>query len=46
VAAFVLNRPEEEREAVPVWIRERRHLDAAALADTGRPLQAALLDGG
>lgn len=46
VAAFVLNRPEEERETAPVWIRERRRLDATALADAARPLQAALLDAG
>ncbi len=47
MAAFVLNRPEEERTAAPTWIQERRRLDATALADAGRPLTAAVLpDGG
>jgi NADPH-dependent 2,4-dienoyl-CoA reductase/sulfur reductase-like enzyme len=39
MAAFVLNRPEEERELAPKWIRERREVDAGMLRDSGRPLK-------
>jgi hypothetical protein len=38
MAAFVLNRPDEERELAPKWIREQRQVDAALLRDSSRPL--------
>jgi NADPH-dependent 2,4-dienoyl-CoA reductase/sulfur reductase-like enzyme len=39
MAAFVLNRPEEERELAPKWIREQRQVDADLLRDSSRPLR-------
>jgi NADPH-dependent 2,4-dienoyl-CoA reductase/sulfur reductase-like enzyme len=45
VAAFVLNRPDEERAAASTWIGERRRLDTTALTDADRPLHAAVLPG-
>lgn len=44
VAAFVMNRPDEERESVPDWIQNFRHLSADILRDTSRPIHDALLD--
>ena len=40
-AAFVMDRPEEERELAPNWIEEHAAVDAEALADPDRPLSAA-----
>lgn len=40
-AAFVMNRPDEEREVAPEWIRARREVSPDALADTTRPLRRA-----
>jgi 3-phenylpropionate/trans-cinnamate dioxygenase ferredoxin reductase subunit len=40
VAAFVMNRPDEEREFAPQWIESARRVPAAALADASRPLAA------
>src|SRR5207248_2458809 len=43
-AAFVLNRPDEERELAPKWIQDRRALDPNILRDPNhslRQLQAA-----
>lgn len=37
VAAFTMNRPDEEREAAPRWIEEKRSLSAARLKDPTRP---------
>lgn len=34
VAAFVMNRPDEEREVAPEWIRARREVSPDVLADT------------
>jgi NADPH-dependent 2,4-dienoyl-CoA reductase/sulfur reductase-like enzyme len=39
VAAFVLNRPDEERELAPKWIQEGLRLDPEILRDTGRTLR-------
>ncbi len=39
VAAFVMNRPDEEREVAPEWIRARREVSPEALADAARPLR-------
>jgi NADPH-dependent 2,4-dienoyl-CoA reductase/sulfur reductase-like enzyme len=41
VAAFVMNRPEEERGAAPQWIESKQRVSAAALRDTTRPVQVA-----
>jgi NADPH-dependent 2,4-dienoyl-CoA reductase/sulfur reductase-like enzyme len=38
VAAFTMNRPDEEREAAPKWIEAKRWAPAAALADASGPL--------
>jgi len=38
VAAFVMNRPDEERDAAPLWIEEHRHVSADRLQDESRPL--------
>ena len=40
VAAFVMDRPEEERELAAAWIGERRPVSAAVLGDERTPLQA------
>jgi len=37
-AAFVLNRPDEERELAPKWIQDRRVLDPNILRDLSRSL--------
>lgn len=41
VSAFVMNRPDEERQLAPEWIKSRREIDPARLADTKRPLTQA-----
>lgn len=38
VAAFVMKRPDEERELAPEWIRDEVSLSAEILADATRPL--------
>lgn len=38
VAAFVMNRPDEERQLAPEWIKSKRHLSRESLADQNRPL--------
>jgi NADPH-dependent 2,4-dienoyl-CoA reductase/sulfur reductase-like enzyme len=38
VAAFVMNRPEEEREVAPKWIEKGHEVSPAALADETQPL--------
>jgi NADPH-dependent 2,4-dienoyl-CoA reductase/sulfur reductase-like enzyme len=40
VAAFVLNRPEQERELAPAWIKDRKEVPADLLEDASRPLDA------
>lgn len=42
VAAFVMNRPDEERNAASSWIESRQAVSAARLADAGRPITEAL----
>jgi NADPH-dependent 2,4-dienoyl-CoA reductase/sulfur reductase-like enzyme len=39
LAAFVMNRPDEERELAERWIAEHTPVAAATLADASRPLQ-------
>jgi NADPH-dependent 2,4-dienoyl-CoA reductase/sulfur reductase-like enzyme len=41
MAAFVMNRPDEERELAPAWILERRMVSPEILADEGRQLAMA-----
>jgi len=40
VAAFVMSRPEEERELAPKWIMERTKIDRRALTDGKRCLRS------
>ena len=41
VAAFTMNRPEEERNSAPKWIESRQTVSAAKLADASQPIAAA-----
>jgi NADPH-dependent 2,4-dienoyl-CoA reductase/sulfur reductase-like enzyme len=41
VAAFTMNRPDDEREAAPEWIRTKQAVSADRLRDNGRPLREA-----
>lgn len=41
VAAFVMNRPDEEREIAPKWIEERKEVSAAKLENASQPVSAA-----
>ena len=41
VAAFTMNRPDEEREAAPQWIEARQRVSAAKLKDAARPVAEA-----
>jgi len=38
VAVFTMNRPDEEREAAPKWIEEKRVVSPAKLKDTSAPI--------
>jgi NADPH-dependent 2,4-dienoyl-CoA reductase/sulfur reductase-like enzyme len=42
VAAFTLNRPDEEREVAPKWIESKQSVSAARLQETSRSISAAL----
>lgn len=42
VAAFTMNRPDEEREAAPKWIETRQPISAKKLADATHAIRAAL----
>ena len=41
VSAFTMNRPDEEREAAPEWIKSKQRISAERLADQKRPVQEA-----
>ena len=41
VAAFTMNRPEEERDAAPKWIESKQPLSPAILADASQPVSDA-----
>ena len=41
VAAFTMNRPEEERNVAPKWIESRQRVLAAKLSDVSQPIVAA-----
>ena len=42
IAAFVMNRPEEEREAAPVWIQSKQSISAERLQDQKRSIKEAI----
>jgi NADPH-dependent 2,4-dienoyl-CoA reductase/sulfur reductase-like enzyme len=42
VAAFTLNRPDEERELAPKWIESKQSVSAARLQETSHSLSAAV----
>ena len=42
MAAFVMNRPEEERDAAPKWIELKQHVAAAKLEDASKSISAAV----
>ena len=41
VAAFTMNRPEEERNSAPKWIESGEKISATKLADASQPISAA-----
>jgi len=41
VAAFAMNRPEEERDVAPKWIEARQRVSTAPLRDASKPIAAA-----
>jgi NADPH-dependent 2,4-dienoyl-CoA reductase/sulfur reductase-like enzyme len=41
VAAFVMNRPEEERDAAPRWIESKQRVSPSALRNASRPIREA-----
>lgn len=43
VAAFTMNRPDEEREAAPKWIESGQVVSADKLADTSQPVQSSVV---
>lgn len=42
VCAFVMNRPDEERQVAPEWIKSKQIVSADRLADQNRPIKEAL----
>jgi len=42
VAAFTMDRPDEERDAAPKWIETKQSVSGAILKDASRPISAAL----
>jgi NAD(P)H-nitrite reductase large subunit len=40
VAAFTMNRPDDEREIAPKWIESRHRVSPTALGDASRPISA------
>ena len=41
VSAFVMNRPDEERQLAPEWIQSKKRVSAQLLADSSKPLEDA-----
>jgi hypothetical protein len=39
VAVFAMNRPDEERELAPEWIKSKQHISRERLKDQNRPLK-------
>jgi NADPH-dependent 2,4-dienoyl-CoA reductase/sulfur reductase-like enzyme len=44
VAAFTMNRPDEERDVAPKWIEAKQVVSAEKLADASNPILAALTE--
>jgi hypothetical protein len=44
VAAFVMNRPDAERQVPPEWIERRQIVSPQRLSDQDRPIQEAAQD--
>jgi len=42
LAAFTMNRPDEERESAPQWIEKKQILSPERLADAGRSVHDAV----
>jgi NADPH-dependent 2,4-dienoyl-CoA reductase/sulfur reductase-like enzyme len=42
IAAFVMNRPEEERQCAPEWIKSKQIISEDRLKDQNRPIQEAI----
>jgi len=42
IAAFTMNRPDEERELAPEWIKTKRDISTERLKDQNRPLREAV----
>ena len=42
VAAFTMNRPEDERDVAPKWIETKQSVSGAILKDASRPISAAV----
>jgi NADPH-dependent 2,4-dienoyl-CoA reductase/sulfur reductase-like enzyme len=42
IAAFVMNRPEEERQCAPEWTKSKQNISADRLKDQNRPIQEAI----
>jgi len=42
IAAFVMNRPDEERQCAPEWIKSKQTISADRLKDQNRPVQEAI----
>ena len=42
IAAFVMNRPGEERQSAPEWIKSKQNVSADRLKDKNRPIQEAV----
>jgi NADPH-dependent 2,4-dienoyl-CoA reductase/sulfur reductase-like enzyme len=42
IAAFTMNRPDEERELAPEWIKTKRDISTERLKDQDRPLREAI----
>jgi hypothetical protein len=41
VSAFIMNRPDEERQLAPEWIQRKREITPDLLGDSKRPLREA-----
>jgi hypothetical protein len=41
IAAFAMNRPDEERELAPEWIKSKQPISRKGLEDQNRPLKKA-----
>ena len=42
IAAFIMNRPDEERQCAPEWIKSKQIISAERLKDSNRPIGEAI----